>query len=34
MTTVTIPEFAEYVEIFQAWIESVGGSIFSKDLDG
>ena len=33
-TTVKIPKFTEYVEAFQAWIESLVGSIFSKDLDG
>ena len=33
-TTVTNPAFAEYVQAFQTWIESVGGSVFAKDLDG
>ena len=33
-TTVTNPAFTEYVEAFQPWIESVGGSVFAKDLDG
>ena len=33
-TTVTNPGFAEYVEAFQPWIDSVGGSVFAKDLDG
>tara|TARA_Y100001970_G_scaffold218604_1_gene268118 strand:- start:431 stop:727 length:297 start_codon:yes stop_codon:yes gene_type:complete len=33
-TTVTNPAFAEYVEAFQSWIESVDGSVFAKDLDG
>ena len=33
-TTVPNPAFAEYVEAFQSWIESVGGSVFAKDLDG
>ena len=33
-TTVTNPAFAEYVEAFQPWIKSVGGSVFAKDLDG
>ena len=33
-TTVTKPAFAEYVEAFQPWIESVAGSVFAKDLDG
>ena len=33
-TTVTDPAFAEYVEAFQPWIESVVGSVFAKDLDG
>ena len=32
-TTVINPAFAEYVEAFQPWIESVGGSLFAKDLD-
>jgi len=32
-TTVTNPAFAEYVEAFLPWIESVGGSVFAKDLD-
>ena len=32
-TTVTNPAFAEYVEAFQLWIESVSGSVFAKDLD-
>tara|TARA_B100001287_G_scaffold193390_1_gene163502 strand:- start:894 stop:1193 length:300 start_codon:yes stop_codon:yes gene_type:complete len=31
-TTVTNPAFAENVEAFQSWIESVGGSVFAKDL--
>ena len=29
-TTVTNPAFAEYVEAFQPWVESVGGSVFPK----
>ena len=33
-TTVTNPAFAKYVEAFQPWIESVGGCVFAKDLDG
>ena len=33
-TTVKNPAFAEYVEAFQRWIESVGGYVFAKDLDG
>ena len=33
-TTVTEPAFAKYVEAFQPRIESVGGSVFAKDLDG
>jgi uncharacterized protein (DUF1330 family) len=33
-TTVTNPAFAEYVEAFQSWIESVDGSLFAKDLEG
>ena len=32
-TTVTNPAFAEYVEAFQPWVESVGGSVFAKDMD-
>ena len=32
-TTVTDPAFAEYVEAFQPWIESVGSSLFANDLD-
>ena len=33
-TTVINPAFAEYVEAFQPWIESVRGQAFAKDLDG
>ena len=33
-TTVTNPAFAEYDESFQPWIESAGGSVFAKYLDG
>jgi len=32
-TTVTNPAFAEYVEAFQPWIDSVDGCVFAKDLD-
>ena len=32
-TTVTNPAFAEYVEAFQPWVESVGGSVFTKDME-
>ncbi|MBO8204769.1 DUF1330 domain-containing protein [Prochlorococcus marinus] len=32
-TTVTNQAFAEYVEAFQPWIESVGGSVLAKDLE-
>ena len=32
-TTVTNPAFAEYVEAFQPWIESIDGSVFAKDLE-
>ena len=32
-TTVTNPAFAEYVEAFQPQIDSVGSSVFAKDLD-
>ena len=33
-TTVTNPAFAEYVEAFQPWVESVVCSIFAKDMEG
>ena len=33
-TTVTNPAFAEYVEAFQPWVESVGGLVFAKDMEG
>ena len=33
-TKVTNPAFAEYIEAFQPWIQSVEGSLFAKDLDG
>ncbi len=33
-TTVTNPAFAEYVKAFQPWVESVGGSVFAKDMEG
>ena len=32
-TTVTNPSFAKYVEAFQPWVDSVGGSVFAKDLE-
>ena len=32
-TTITNPAFTEYVEAFQPWIESEGGSVFAKDLE-
>ena len=32
-TTVTNPAFAEYVEAFQPWVESVGGAVFAKDME-
>ena len=32
-TTVTNPAFAEYVEQFQPWVESLGGLVFAKDMD-
>ena len=32
-TTVTNPAFAEYVEAFQPWVESVGGSVYAKDME-
>jgi uncharacterized protein (DUF1330 family) len=32
-TTVTNPSFAEYVEAFQPWVQSVGGSVFAKDME-
>ena len=33
-STVTNPAFAENVKVFQHWVESVGGSVFAKDMDG
>ena len=33
-TTVTNPAFAEYVEAFQPWVESLGGLVFAKDMEG
>ena len=32
-TTITNPAFKGYVEAFQPWVESVGGSVFAKDMD-
>ena len=32
--TVTNPAFGEYVEAFQPWVKSVGGSVFAKDMEG
>ncbi len=32
-TTITNPAFKDYVEAFQPWVESVGGSVFAKDMD-
>ncbi len=32
-TTITNPAFKEYVEAFQPWVVSVGGSVFAKDMD-
>ena len=32
-TTVTNPAFAEYVEAFQPWVESLGGLVFAKDME-
>ncbi len=32
-TTITSPAFKDYVEAFQPWVESVGGSVFAKDMD-
>ena len=32
-TTVTNPNFAEYVDAFQPWVQSVGGSVFAKDME-
>ena len=29
-TTVTNPAFAEYVEEFQPWVESLGGLVFAR----
>ena len=33
-TTVINPSFSQYVEAFQPWIESVGGSVLAKDMEG
>ena len=33
-TRITNPALVEYLEAFQSWIQSVGGSVFAKDLDG
>ena len=33
-TTVTNPDFAEYVKAFQPWVESLGGLVFAKDMEG
>ena len=32
-TTVTNPAFAEYVEAFQPWVESIGGAVLAKDME-
>tara|TARA_Y100001968_G_scaffold319177_1_gene350357 strand:+ start:191 stop:487 length:297 start_codon:yes stop_codon:yes gene_type:complete len=32
-TTITNPAFKEYVDAFQPWVESIGGSVFAKDMD-
>ena len=32
-TTITNPAFKDYVEAFQPWVQSVGGSVFAKDMD-
>ena len=32
--TIANPAFTKYIEAFQPWIESLGGSVFAKDLDG
>ena len=32
-TTITSPAFKDYVEAFQPWVETVGGSVFAKDMD-
>ncbi len=32
-TTVTNPVFVEYVQAFQPWVESLGGSVFAKDME-
>tara|TARA_Y100001968_G_C19180782_1_gene630285 strand:+ start:83 stop:379 length:297 start_codon:yes stop_codon:yes gene_type:complete len=32
-TTVINPAFVEYVEAFQPWVQSLGGSVFAKDMD-
>ena len=32
-TTVKNPAFSEYVKAFQPWVESLGGSVFAKDME-
>ena len=32
-TTITNPDFKQYVEAFQPWVETMGGSVFAKDMD-
>ncbi len=32
-TNITNPAFKDYVEAFQPWVESVGGSVIAKDMD-
>ncbi len=32
-TTITSPAFKDYVDAFQPWVDSVGGSVFAKDMD-
>ena len=32
-TTITSPDFKEYVEAFEPWAKSVGASVFAKDMD-
>ena len=32
-TTVTNPAFAEDVEVFQPWVESVEGVVFAQDME-
>ena len=33
ITTVTNLAIVEYIESFHPWVESVGGSVFAKDME-